>query len=287
MLYEYAVEPELLNTWERFRYFFEKFGVSQGRFIARYPRTWKRMVYQSLAGCSDMDRKRIEVRLEQINDRLLRRQGLYDASRGWLENAETEHASAPFPGDNRGGQSAELPLRARRKHTGRPAALGEQSAGREWSARLRTWQTRSGRYWNGVRRLFLLIPISDPRNRDIGNRLRHSWQFWAAAQASARSNVSNTIPVIELPKPSSNTNAEKLLSGLTLQVFKFGLYVGVIRDFMTASSSAMWEDCSSGKDWTKMTALVPLTAQFRATERTQSGGQLVRLRNQSHVVFRG
>lgn len=78
MLYEYAVEPELLNTWERFRYFIEKSGVSQGRFISRYPKAWKRMVYQSLAGCSVMEKKRIEGRLRQIDARLLRRQGTYD-----------------------------------------------------------------------------------------------------------------------------------------------------------------------------------------------------------------
>lgn len=96
MLYEYAVEPELLNTWERFRYFIEKFGVSQGRFISRYPKAWKRMVYQSLAGCSDMEKKRIEERLRQIDARLLRRQGTYDPNLAWLENAERECASAPF-----------------------------------------------------------------------------------------------------------------------------------------------------------------------------------------------
>lgn len=96
MLYEYAVEPNLLNTWERFRYFIEKFGVSQGRFISRYPKSWKRMVYDSLAGCSDMEKKRIEVRLKDIDDRLLRRQGTYDGNLAWLENAERECASAPF-----------------------------------------------------------------------------------------------------------------------------------------------------------------------------------------------
>jgi hypothetical protein len=28
MLYEYALEPALLNNWKDFRYFTEKFGVS-------------------------------------------------------------------------------------------------------------------------------------------------------------------------------------------------------------------------------------------------------------------
>lgn len=96
MLYEYAVEPSLLNRWANFRYLTEKFGAAEGRFISRYPKRWKLMVYQSLANCGDAERKRIEVRLQQINDRLLPRSGHYDADRGWLENAETEHTSSPF-----------------------------------------------------------------------------------------------------------------------------------------------------------------------------------------------
>ena len=40
MLFEYAVEPVLLNNWPSFRYFYEKFGVPQGRLISRYPKHW-------------------------------------------------------------------------------------------------------------------------------------------------------------------------------------------------------------------------------------------------------
>jgi hypothetical protein len=48
MFYEYALKPSLLNNWKDFRYFTEKFGIAQGRLISRYPKRWKRMVYESL-----------------------------------------------------------------------------------------------------------------------------------------------------------------------------------------------------------------------------------------------
>ncbi len=47
MVYEYALEPELVATWgnrQDFRYFVEKFGLGQPRIVSRYPKPWKRLV---------------------------------------------------------------------------------------------------------------------------------------------------------------------------------------------------------------------------------------------------
>ena len=97
MLYEYAVEPVLLNNWKDFRYFTEKFGVSQGRFISRYPKRWKKMVYESLASCGEIERKRIEVSLETLDGCVLKRsQSQWDNQQDWLTNAEAEHFRRPF-----------------------------------------------------------------------------------------------------------------------------------------------------------------------------------------------
>lgn len=96
MLYEYAVEPVLLNNWKDFRYFTEKFGVSQGRLISRYPKRWKKMVYESLAGCGEIERKRIEERLQRIDGRMLKRKHAWSPQQDWLTNAEAEHARHPF-----------------------------------------------------------------------------------------------------------------------------------------------------------------------------------------------
>ncbi|MBX9903748.1 MAG: hypothetical protein K2Y31_05275 [Burkholderiales bacterium] len=98
MLKEFAVEPALLSTWEQFRYLIEKFGVSEGRLISRYPKRWKQMVYDALGGCSEMDRKRIEVRLQNLDEKMMARSHEWDAARDWLTNAEKEHGTRPFDG---------------------------------------------------------------------------------------------------------------------------------------------------------------------------------------------
>jgi hypothetical protein len=96
MLYEYALEPTLLNNWKDFRYFTEKFGVSRGRMIARYPKRWKRLVYESLANCGEIERKRIEEGLSRLDDRLLSRQYEWNPQHDWLTNTEAEHHHRPF-----------------------------------------------------------------------------------------------------------------------------------------------------------------------------------------------
>ena len=78
MISEYALEPVLLNNWKDFRYLVEKFGVSEGRLIARYPKHWKRLVYESLKDCSVMDKKRIVEMLITIEDRMKRRKSEWD-----------------------------------------------------------------------------------------------------------------------------------------------------------------------------------------------------------------
>jgi hypothetical protein len=96
MLYEYALEPALLNNWKDFRYFTEKFGVSRGRMISRYPRRWKQLVYESLSNCGEIERKRIEEGLSRLDDRLLARQNAWNPQHDWLTNAEAEHLQRPF-----------------------------------------------------------------------------------------------------------------------------------------------------------------------------------------------
>ncbi len=73
MIYEYALEPALLNNWEDFRYFTEKFGFFQGRFISRYPRRWKKMVIASLSETGPKRTKMVE-RIRKLDDRMLPRQ---------------------------------------------------------------------------------------------------------------------------------------------------------------------------------------------------------------------
>jgi len=91
MLDEYALDPNVLTNWDSFRYFVEKFSVSQGRIISQYPKKWKRMVYEACSGCRDIERSRIEQRLAGIDDRLFRTEAPFNPSLSWFTNAENNH----------------------------------------------------------------------------------------------------------------------------------------------------------------------------------------------------
>jgi hypothetical protein len=96
MIREYALEPDLLSSWDNFRYFTEKFSVPQGRLISRFPERWKALVYEACGDCRPVEKKRIEEALQRINDRLLRTVRSYDAKQPWLDNAVASHAGKPF-----------------------------------------------------------------------------------------------------------------------------------------------------------------------------------------------
>jgi hypothetical protein len=98
MIHEYAVDPALLNNWERFRYLTEKFGVCRGRLISRFPKRWKAMVYDGLSSVGEIERKKIEIYLQRIDEKMLARApaAAWDGAKGWLSNAELEHERQPF-----------------------------------------------------------------------------------------------------------------------------------------------------------------------------------------------
>lgn len=97
MLQEYALEPSLLSRWSDFRFFVGHFGFDRGRLIARYPKRWKRLVYESLTNCGEIERAKIEEALRRIDDRLVpRRSDTWNGNLDWLTNAEEEHRSRPF-----------------------------------------------------------------------------------------------------------------------------------------------------------------------------------------------
>jgi len=96
MLHEFAIDPATLSTWQSYRYTVEKFGVEHGRLIARFPKFWQQLVYKACAGCKDVEKKRIEQALSQIDSRLLDRRRPYGTAPTWLLNAEAEHIREPF-----------------------------------------------------------------------------------------------------------------------------------------------------------------------------------------------
>lgn len=96
MIQEFAIDPEALADWQNFRYLVEKFGVSQGRLISRFPREWTAMVHRACHRCSAMEKKRIVEGLSRIDGKLLVGGRRYDRSREWIPNALSSHAEKPF-----------------------------------------------------------------------------------------------------------------------------------------------------------------------------------------------
>ena len=101
MIYEYALEPELVATWTNrsdCRYFKESFGLGQGRIVSRYPKRWKRLVWNSFNSTDDFAQKRLEELLARLSEQMVQRSDArWDGeSTSWRNNAEREHERLPF-----------------------------------------------------------------------------------------------------------------------------------------------------------------------------------------------
>ncbi|MCI0410455.1 MAG: hypothetical protein L0191_18160, partial [Acidobacteria bacterium] len=100
MIHEYALEPELVATWGNrhdFRYFVEKFGLGQPRIVSRYPRPWKRLVWDAFHGDDDLERSRMVELLQRIGEQMVhRRDYVWNAVHQWRENAQAENQRIPF-----------------------------------------------------------------------------------------------------------------------------------------------------------------------------------------------
>lgn len=113
MIYEYALEPELVVTWgdrERCGYFIDKFGFDRqgeatGRVISQYPEDWQERVKETLkeTPLTVIEKKRIEELLKHITKKQPKVTRFYtsiswDSEKSWLENAEAEqeNTSRPF-----------------------------------------------------------------------------------------------------------------------------------------------------------------------------------------------
>ncbi len=66
MLHEYGLDPECLNEWNTFRFFMGKFGISQGRLISQFPKTWLRNVHETCHGFTFRQRQFLGEELVRI-----------------------------------------------------------------------------------------------------------------------------------------------------------------------------------------------------------------------------
>lgn len=102
MIKEFAVEPELMATWEYFRILWPDFGFSRGRVISDFPRKkWRRHVIDSAGArnppvAATSIRERMIQRAEWVSRVVDFHREYPGDSRAWLENAELSHGETPF-----------------------------------------------------------------------------------------------------------------------------------------------------------------------------------------------
>jgi len=99
MIKEFAVEPEaIVSSYLNFSYVIEKFGVCEGRVISRFPKTWKRLVYEAAQARhhGKMEGKRIEERLRRLPDEVLIAMSRPAGNGEWIDIAIAEHQRQPF-----------------------------------------------------------------------------------------------------------------------------------------------------------------------------------------------
>jgi len=101
MIYDFALEPELVASWgnlQDYRYFAQAFGLGQPRIMAEYPKlkNWRRQVLQAAQGAGDLEFERVTALIGIFTECVVSRDRQYEGALGWLPNAEQEHARIPF-----------------------------------------------------------------------------------------------------------------------------------------------------------------------------------------------
>lgn len=101
MIFEFAIEPELVATWgdlNNYRFFADKFGIGQPRIMTEYPKLkkWRRKVLMATPK-DDMVLQRVTALIQILSETMVARNVTsYDGNIEWLENAEKEDNRFPF-----------------------------------------------------------------------------------------------------------------------------------------------------------------------------------------------
>ncbi len=103
MIYEFALEPDLVARWhdrKEYLFFDEKFGIRYRRVISGYPKNWKRLVWQAFSESPSADNQNAQTRMTELIQILwqnaVRRYNTFPEIPEWLEKTEAEHNERPF-----------------------------------------------------------------------------------------------------------------------------------------------------------------------------------------------
>ena len=105
MLYEYAVDPSVFESWSSYSYVMPDVSIEKGRFISQFPKDWKnrakKIIEQNLKKkkIKPVEKKRLIEKLIQIDSKLFNlnnRSFRFDEATSWLENASNSDKKLPF-----------------------------------------------------------------------------------------------------------------------------------------------------------------------------------------------
>ena len=103
MIYEFALDPELVARWhdrKEYLFFEEKFGIRSRRLISTYPKNWKKLVWKAFEKCPAAQDQNAQARLTELVKFLwensIKRPSTFPEIFVWLDRAEAEHSERPF-----------------------------------------------------------------------------------------------------------------------------------------------------------------------------------------------
>jgi hypothetical protein len=120
MIYEYALDPELVARWHdprEWAIFREGFAPETGRVGSAYPRKpkWRKAVVKAFhdampAATGDSQSwRRLEVLLDKLAERMVERESSHPELPKWLDRAVAEHRERPFHGILSIGEANSVP----------------------------------------------------------------------------------------------------------------------------------------------------------------------------------
>jgi len=93
MFREYAIDPEAISSWEKFRFLTSLLGWDHGRLITELPSRWKLKVFEAIK-CRDVEKQRVQIIMKGW-DLIRRKDRIYNLP-SWQENAIAEHRRINF-----------------------------------------------------------------------------------------------------------------------------------------------------------------------------------------------
>ena len=98
MIHEYALEPAVINSWDRLQRVMAQFGFRTGRLIGRIPGKYRKAILDCLPdSCTDAERSKIAARLRDFEDAVMvAREHTWQPDADWIDCIKREDSVRPF-----------------------------------------------------------------------------------------------------------------------------------------------------------------------------------------------